>query len=240
MAAVPFAAVLLAGLVTGMTGFGFSVLAVPLLVLVYDPHDVVLTVLCLVPVTSAALLLAPHLHGQVRLRLTGGLSLLSLLGLPLGVVLLQRYDPGLLVPLMGIVITAYAAFGLYSPDEWRLPASLVVPSGVLGGVLASSTGLSGPAVAMYVHGRRLAHDELVATMAAYVATVSLLGLAFLAVQGQLTATALSHVVPLIPCSLLGVALGRWWARRRHQSIERITLQALGLMGLWTLLRAIFG
>ena len=49
-----------AGFLTGMTGFGFSALSVPLLLLIYPPHDVVVMALCLVPLTSALLLLTPH------------------------------------------------------------------------------------------------------------------------------------------------------------------------------------
>ena len=55
----------LAGFLTGMTGFGFSVLSVPLLLLIYPPHDVVVMALCLVPLTSALLLLTPHLRGKL-------------------------------------------------------------------------------------------------------------------------------------------------------------------------------
>ena len=237
---LPFVVVLIAGFMTGMTGFGFSVLAVPLLVLTYSPHDVVIIVLCLVPVTSVALLLAPHLRGRVNVRLSSGLSALSVVGLPIGVWLFRRYDPAVLTVLMGAVILGFAVFNLYSAQEWRLPRSLVIPSGILGGLLATSTGLSGPAVAMYVHGRRLDHDQLVATMATYVGVVSLLGLGWLGVQGQVTSAALVGVLPLVPTSLIGVALGCWWSKKNHRAIERVALQALGAMGLWTLVRAFFG
>ena len=44
--------VVLAGVLTGVTGFGFSVLSVPLLLLVFDAHEVVVIALSLVPLTS--------------------------------------------------------------------------------------------------------------------------------------------------------------------------------------------
>ncbi len=239
MALLPFAAVLMAGVMTGMTGFGFSVLAVPLLVLAYGPHDVVIIVLCLVPITSAVLVLSPHLSGRVDLGLCARLTGWSVLGLPVGAFMFSRYESSLLSAIMGVVILAYAVASLAS-RQWRVPRILMVPSGVLGGLLATSTGLSGPAVAMYVHGRRMHHDRLVATMAGYVGAISLLGLAWLAVQGQVTSTTLAYVAPLAPIAAGGVLVGRWWARRKHSTIERIALQALALMGAWTVVRALVG
>jgi uncharacterized protein len=238
MLVVALGVVLTAGVMTGMTGFGFSVLSVPLLIPVYRPHEVVVIVLCLVPITSLMLLLTPHLRGRIRVRMCGELSALSLLGLPIGVLFFRHFGSFWLTILIALILIGFAVISLFSPAEWQLPGSMVVPSGILGGLLATSTGLSGPAVAIYVHGRRLAHDELVATMAAYVGLVSVLGLAVLAFEGQIPSGPLRHVLPLTPAALLGVGIGRWWARKNHATIERMALVALGLMGCLTLLRVL--
>lgn len=238
--ALPFAVVLIAGFMTGMTGFGFSVLSVPLLVLVYQPHDVVVMALCLVPVTSLALLLSPQLRGALRPRLILPLTVLSIPGLPLGAVLFRYVDSSVLTILIGATLVVFSAFSLYSPTEWRLPRAAIFPSGVGGGLLATSTGLSGPAVAMFVHGQRLKHDEVVATMTAYVALVSLMGLGLMAVEGQITPHPLEQVAWLSPLAIVGVMAGRWWARRNHAVIDRYALQVLGLMGVWSILRGFMG
>lgn len=230
----------LAGLLTGMTGFGFSVLSVPLLLLVYAPPEVVVVALCLVPVTSAFLLLTPTLRGMLEWRLCLALSACSLVGLPIGLWIYHRVDTVWVNGLVGIALIAFAWSGLFGDRTWSARRAWVVPSGILGGILATSTGLSGPAVAMYVHGRRLSNAAQVATMAAYVGIVSILGVALLAVRGEVGAPALELVAWLAPIALVGVAVGRWWADRRHDTIDRITLYALGLMGLWTVGRAVLG
>ena len=238
MSLVPVLVVILSGLMTGTTGFGFSVLSVPLLVLIYRPDEVVVLMLCLVPLTSLVLLLTPGLRTSIRIRLCGVLTLLSAAGLPLGSILFRRFNPSWLMLLIAAVIVGFVASSLYLPDRWRLPRSLVIPSGILGGLLATSTGLSGPAVAMYVHGRRLSHDEVVATMSAYVGLVSALGLGVLGYQGHVTQAALVQVCWLAPFALLGVVVGRWWARRNHVNMDRVALHALGLMGVATLIKVI--
>ena len=229
----------LAGFLTGVTGFGFSVLSVPLLLILYPPHDVVVMALCLVPLTSALLLLTPHLRGLLDRRLCLTLTGFSLIGLPIGLVMFHWFDPVWVSALIGLALVGYAWYGLFADRQWSARHAWPVPSGILGGVLATSTGLSGPAVAMYVHGRRLTNGEQVATMAAYVGLVSLIGLGLLAVRGEVGSAALGRVAWLSPSALAGVAIGRWWASRQHAIIDRVTLIALGATGLWTVARATF-
>ncbi|MFQ6171456.1 TSUP family transporter [Oryzobacter sp. R7] len=235
---VPVLVVVLAGVLTGVTGFGFSVLSVPLLLLVLPPREVVVIALCLVPLTSAVLLLSPSLRGQVRARTVGALTACSVIGLPVGIVVFEHVDPMWVTGLMGVVLAAYAGYGLAGSGRVAVHRHWVVPSGVLGGILATSTGLSGPAVAMYVHGRRVSARQQAATMAAYVGAVSILGLALLTLRGAVACTDLRLVAQIGPAAVAGTLLGRWWAGRRHDLLDRVTLVALGLMGVWTLGRAL--
>ena len=129
---LPVAIVFLAGILTGVTGFGFSVLSVPLLLLVFQPHEVVVIALCLVPVTSAVLLLAPGLRGQVRQRTFGALTAFSVVGLPVGILLFEHFDPMWVTGLMGLVLLGYAAYGLVGAGTIEVRRHWVAPSGILG------------------------------------------------------------------------------------------------------------
>ena len=235
---VPAVIVFLAGILTGVTGFGFSVLSVPLLLLVFQPHEVVVIALCLVPVTSMVLLLAPGLRGQVRQRTVGALTAFSVVGLPVGILLFEHFDPMWVTGLMGLVLLGYAAYGLVGSGTVTLRNHWVAPSGILGGILATSTGLSGPAVAMYVHGRRVSAREQTATKSAYVAAISVLGLGLLALRGAVSAGDLQEVARLAGGAVAGTLLGRWWASKRHDTLDRVILVALGSMGVWTFGRSV--
>lgn len=230
--------VLLAGLMTGLTGFGFSTLSVPLLLLVLDPRDVVIAALTLAAIASVVLLRAPALRGRARLPLSGHLAAMSVVGMPVGLYIFQNYDTRVLALLMGVVIVGYAVTALATTGSWRLPHGMLWPSGFLGGVLASSTGLSGPAVVMFVHGRRLPEDELVATMSSYVAIVSALGLALLWAQGEVSAASMGRVLPLIPGTVLGVVIGRLLGIRHQRVLEKVVLYALAAMGGWTVISSL--
>ncbi|UAL31427.1 sulfite exporter TauE/SafE family protein [Nocardioides rotundus] len=235
-------AVLLAGALTGLTGFGFSVVAVPLLLPVYSPHDVVVIALVLVPVTSAVLLAMPHLRGTVNHRTVAYLTGWSLIGLPVGIALFERFDPVWVTGLMGLTLITYAFYAYFGPEDWTVPDSWLVPSGLLGGLLATSTGLSGPAVAMYVHGRRMTATAQLTTMAAYVAVISLLGFGLLTARGAVGAAALHQLLVLAPVAVLGTVAGLWlrqhMAARGDHVVERLTLVLMAAMGLWTVGRVV--
>lgn len=237
-----FVVVTAAGVLTGVTGFGFSVLSVPLLLLLYPPHDVVVIALILVPLTSVVLLAMPHLRGNAQVRIVAALSLFSLVGLPFGLLLFERFDPIWVTGLMGLTLLGYAVYALFGPEEWSLHHNWLPPSGLLGGLLATSTGLSGPAVAMYVHGRRLSAAEQLTTMAAYVGAISVVGVALLAARGAVSAPALVTVAQLVPFAIAGTAAGavisRRYAAKGDHVIEKVTLVLLALMGVWTLGRVV--
>jgi hypothetical protein len=91
---------------------------------------------------------------------------------------------------------------------------------------------------MYVHGRRVSARQQTATMSAYVGAISVLGLGLLAMRGAVSGDDLQHVVRLAGGAVAGTLLGRWWASRRHDTLERVTLVALALMGIWTLGRSV--
>lgn len=236
---LPSLIVVLAGIMTGLTGFGFSVLSVPLLLLLFEPHQVVVIALCLVPVTSTILLLTPDLRGRARVRTAAALTGFSVIGLPFGLLLFEHFDPLWVTGLMGLVLVAYVGVALWGDgaNSRAVRRHWVAPSGILGGVLATSTGLSGPAVAMYVHGRRLSAQEQTATMAAYVGVISVLGLGMLAARGAVSIADLQLVLKLTLAAVAGTLVGRWWAVRQHETIEWMTLGALGVMGVWTLGRS---
>lgn len=231
-----------AGLLTGLTGFGFSVLSVPLLVLLIKPQQVVVIALILVPVTSLVLLLTPGHRGKFRVRTVVALTAFSALGLPIGLVLFEYFDPDLILGLMGLTLIAYALYGLLAKARAALDHVWLAPSGFLGGILATSTGLSGPAVAMYVHGRRLSSIEQLTTMSAYVGATSVLGIALLAARGGITGHELALSAKLAPIAaagtLIGIGTGRRWAARSERVLDWVTLVALGLMGSWTAVRVL--
>jgi hypothetical protein len=75
-------------------------------------------------------------------------------------------------------------------------------------------------------------------MSAYVGAISILGLGLLAVRGAVSGDDLLRVLELAGSAVVGTLLGRWWASRRHEGLDRVILVALALMGIWTVGRTV--
>jgi len=227
-----FAIVLTAAITTGVTGFGFNLISVPLLALYLDARAAVVVSLVL-GVVASTLMLLPN---EVRRHIDGRLALLlfgfSLLGLPIGVLLFTRASPSLLKLAIGLITVAYAAPLLWSN---RAPSGghiyLGAAAGFVGGVLASSTGLSGPPAIVFAHSKGLEPMALRATMAAYVLLVTLVTLPLLAMSGWLSTGKLDSTLPLIPAVFVGILVGRALFNRLPIHIfHRIVVYSLVVMG----------
>ncbi|HEV8307231.1 MAG TPA: sulfite exporter TauE/SafE family protein [Methylomirabilota bacterium] len=232
--------VLAAGLMAGITGFGFNLLSVPLLVLLYEPHVAVVISLCLGLIVSGALLTSSRVRRQVDTRLTTVLFVSSLFGLPLGVWVFQASSPAALKVGVGAVTVVYALVAL-AGSRFRLTGEryLGASAGFVSGLLATSTGLSGPPAILFVHSRELAPADLRATLAAYVFLVTLAGLPLLWAISAVPAATVLPFIPLAPIALVGLGLGRWVFRRIGSGLfDRLVVGGLFAMGLLNLLTAV--
>lgn len=227
-----------AGCMNGLTGFGFGVVAAPLLLLVQPADWVVPVVLALTPLTGLALLAPASARRAVDRALATRLTTASAVGLPIGFLLLMTLDTSVIAIVIGVIIIGYALWQLSGRTMSRVGDSWLIPFGLVGGALSTSTGLNGPAVALAVGSRRLPHPAVLATMSAYVTAVSLLSLLALAVAGRLEASTMIAALPLLPAALAGVLTGRWWQRHTVHRQERQALLALVLMGVLTVVRAV--
>ena len=226
-----------AGVLTGLTGFGFSVFAVPLLLLVLPAQHVVVVALALVVATSVVLLLSRELRAAVDLRTALGLWALSLAGLPLGALIMQAVDANWVVALTGAVLLGYAVWRLRATGAGGGGLGWMITCGLLGGALTTSTGLNGPAVAMYVSGQARTPEQQVATMAVYVGGISACGFVLLMASGQVSADLATPLPALGVASVVGTILGRWVGARAAHKLDRLTLLLLAAMGLWCLVRS---
>ena len=219
-------------LTTGLTGFGFNLVSVPLLALYLEPRTAVVISL-LLGVAASAILLIP---GETRREVDTKLALLlfgsSVVGLPLGVALFTHASPNLLKAGIGVITLAYALPLLWTRRfRLSLQPGYGVVAGFMGGVLASSTGLSGPPAIVFVHSRNLEPARMRATLALYVLLVTIATLPLLWYAGWLSTSRTAPVLPLIPAAVVGVVAGRLLFRRLPAgAFHTIVVAALLLMG----------
>ncbi len=240
---VALGAVAGAGVVTGLTGFGFALVSVPLLMLVMDPAAVVATVLLIGQVTSAVNALTARRH--VDGRMLRALIPSAVVGMVAGSFVLRWLDPTALKLAAAALVVAFTALLASRARAWREPGRGVKAAvGAASGVLTTSVGLSGPPVVLLTSAAMPDKHRSRATLASYFALTSPVGLATLLAQGSVPAHAWGAAAVLLPVALAGRAVGSLLHRRTPLGLFRaLTLgitMAAGLGGMAAALASLLG
>ncbi|MGH3353018.1 MAG: sulfite exporter TauE/SafE family protein [Nocardioides sp.] len=176
---------LLAAVAQAVSGFGSALVAVPLLALAVGPTTAV------VAATMMSLLLSAgawrHERAHVDVRLARTLTLAGVLGMPLGLVVLARFDDRSLTVLIAAAVLVTVIL------LWR---NLPLPSGgkslwfagATSGLLLTSTGMNGPPLVLSLQSAGLAARRFRATLQAVFCSQGVVAVATFAVTGHLHAT----------------------------------------------------
>jgi uncharacterized membrane protein YfcA len=200
-------AVTLAYLVFGATGFGSSIVSVPVLAHVLPLAFVVplITAVDLGAVATAAM----RQWRDAVWRELGRLLLPAALGIALGSTVLVRLPRELALVSLGVFVIAYAAYTLAGTRAWRaVRTRWAVPAGIAGGVFSALFGTGGPIYMAYLASRIEESKQLRATSSLMVGiAVVMRAVAFALTPLWLQPGMPGLVVLLVPCMLAGYALG---------------------------------
>lgn len=233
-----FGIVAIAAAVQAITGFGFALLAVPLLALAMPINTAVVvgSIASLAMSMVTALLDRDH----VQWRTAWFIVAVAVLAMPLGLYLLIALPAAALTALVGVTVLVSTILVWRRPTlrEGRFTLSAI---GLLAGVLTTATGTNGPPLVAAFQSLGYGKREFRATIAAVFVGCGVASIGFFAYGGELTALAVKACIVGIPGGFLG-----WWAgdhvfRRLDIRVFRVVvLMALVAASLVTLIRAITG
>ncbi|EOC99586.1 sulfite exporter TauE/SafE family protein [Caldisalinibacter kiritimatiensis] len=146
---VAFIVILLAGMVQGLTSFGFSLLSVPILS-IFLPLKIIVPVLIVLSFALNSVIFY-KVKEYVKLRKIVYLVVFGILATPLGTYLLLFIDEKLLQIGVGVIVTFTAVmfwlgYKVTIKNE-KISLSLV---GIMSGLLNGSVSLSGPPVIVFL------------------------------------------------------------------------------------------
>jgi uncharacterized protein len=225
-----------------MTGFGYALISVPLLLLIYEPEMVValtLSVGLLISVIVVVSALGDLDRRLMMLLLPGGF-----VGLVAGSLLLRVVDPTILKILAGALVSAYSIlmFRGYQPSGMGSSRAATL-AGFASGTLATSTGIGGPPIVILFTARQLSKNAFRVTIAAYFVATGLIGLAILMAGGTIGEREVVMTAILTPPAALGVFVGTRLAGRLtaegFRSLTLVLLLLTGVMGVGTALIALW-
>lgn len=201
--------VFLATLIRSTLGFGEALVAVPLLAL-RTPVTVAAPLAVMVSVVVAGVVVAQDWK-RVEFRSAGGLLLASLVGIPLGILVLARADEHVTRSVLGAIIVAFSLYSLagrsrvhLAQDHW----GWLLGCGFLSGILGGAYGMNGPPIAIYGALRKWSPQQFRATLQGYFLPASLLGLSGYFFLGLCGWEVMRYFFLSLPGAIVAILLGR--------------------------------
>ena len=224
----------------GVTGFGYSLVATPLLLLLgFDLPFVVTVNLALACITRMPV--AYRFRADLNARRATGLIAGSVPGLWLGALVLTTVSEAAIKVAAGLVVMLCAILlwrALSAPAPKPIPGAPVV-AGFAGGFLGTSASLLGAAPVLLLARDKAAPRSQIADLAVYFVVSNAIGLAILTAVGGLETDALYPAFLLwLPGSIAGNWLGTIIGPRLPEiQFRKITLAVVFATGAVTALAA---
>jgi uncharacterized membrane protein YfcA len=223
----------LAGLVQGMTGFAFAIVALSFWAWTLQPEVAApLTVLCALTgqLTTLFQVRRGFEWGRIAPFVIGGVF-----GVPMGVFVLHNVDPVRFRLVLGVLFLAYGAYGLAAPESPKLKwggRALDAVVGGIGGALGGLGGISGSVPAIWTQTRGFKRDLRRAIMQVYNIAMHCVTLTIYwqthslnATSGKLYAIA---VAPMLVASVYGARLYKRFSERGFAKLVLAAIAASGL------------
>lgn len=218
------AVVAVASFAQSLAGFGFGLLAVPLMSIMVVPHDavVVATVIGAVSTTVQALIDRESCEWAVARRM----SLAAYLGMPLGLFVFAVVSESALRITLGVVVilaTVVLARGLSFHGRSR---AMDFSMGWLSGVLSTSTSTNGPPLVFLMQARGMPAQSFRSTINTVFALSNIGAITLFAATGHVTADGLVAALATLPVLAVSLRLGYALRPRVRQETFRVLVLAL--------------
>ena len=190
----------------------------------------------LVSITIAGIVVVQD-WAKIHLRSAGWLVLSTLLGIPLGVLLLTSSHQRVVKGSLGVILIAFSIYSMVGRTPLELKhdsRGWLLACGFFAGVMGGAYGMNGPPLVIYGAMRRWSAQHFRATLQGYFLPASIIGMAGYWAAGLWTPAVTHYYLLSLPLTLLGVFLGRVINHRLHGEVF-LKYIYLGLAGIGALL-----
>jgi uncharacterized membrane protein YfcA len=232
--------VFFATLIRSAVGFGEALIAVPLLAL-FIPVELAAPLAVLVSITVAGVIVMQDWN-KIEARSAAWLILSTLLGIPLGLLLLKLVAEPLVKAILAVVIITFSTYCLRSRRALELKNDrLAWAFGFAAGILGGAYGMNGPPLVIYGSLRRWSPQHFRATLQGYFLPASLVGMCGYWLTGLWVPAVTWFFLLSLPFALVAIFLGRIVNQRLKGHRFLIVVHfGLILVGAALLAQALFG
>jgi len=210
--------ILLASILQTSTGFGFSIMATPFLLLLFDPREAIQLNLVLSLFISIALIL--NIRKDVNWAIFRRFVIGSFLGLPLGISIFLLLDMTLLKLVVSFLIISLTILLILN---WRTRQTVHRDFfvGGLSGILTTSMGMPGPPLLLYFSGTNTDKATLRATTLAFYLFIYLASLIFQTMFAGSSIDMWLLSLKALPIVIVGLIFGQLLYNRIDQRMFQI-------------------
>jgi uncharacterized membrane protein YfcA len=223
---------LLASFVSGTVGFGFALVAVPLLSVLATPGFAVPFALLSGYIINLVLLVKFKEHIQVEklFPLLAG----ALPGIPLGVYLLSHLGGNSIKTMVGGILIVFSLWKLIgrSDEGCSIPRTWAYLTGFSSGLLAGATAMSGPPLLIYLSLSRWEKNISRATLQSFFLVTDAWSIIALSLAGLITSEMAWSSVMYLPAVMAGGATGYFLFKKLNLSLfYKLVLYLLLITGM---------
>jgi uncharacterized membrane protein YfcA len=226
--------IFLAAIVRGFAGFGFSLLTITALSIIYPPAEIVPSIFMLE--VAASINLLPGIWKDIHWRSLLPLTLGCLIATPIGVWLLANVPPvpmqlAISVFVLAAVFLMWKGFALKSMPGRATSTAVGAASGLANGAF----GIGGPPVVLFYFASPAGNIAGRASMIAFFIATDVIGLANQSVHGLITWATIVNAAAYLPALLAGV----WVGSQGFKKVDPVLFRKIVLIVLAALAVLIF-
>jgi len=222
----------------GLTGFGFSILAVPLITLFISPKTAVPILILYSIIINLVVLYSSRKH--IDLRKIWILLIAGIAGLPLGTHLLVILDGYVLKIFIGILIMIFGTLLLLGFRRKLVYEKIsMLPIGLISGILSGSISTGGPPIIIFLSNKQLEKQTFRGNLALYFLTLNVFTIPLYFFNGLFTKQVMNYSLTFLPGLIAGVIIGSLLSHKvKENHFRKLTLIILIFMGLLSIISGV--
>lgn len=200
--------VIFASLLKGITGFGFALVSLPLLMIWYSPKELIPILLMCNLISSTLIILqkkeTPLITKEFKTLIAyGGLFTL------LGVVTLKSLSEGVLIKFMGVFFIALTLLAMFKKNiRFKLSNWSYKVGGAIIGFTTGSLSISGPPLVLFLNMAKVNNQEFREIFAWFNTVSAFIAVLGFAHVGMISKGSLLTVLAIVPILLIGTIIGK--------------------------------
>jgi uncharacterized protein len=229
--------IFLAAIVRGFSGFGFSLLAISALSLVYTPAEIVPSIFMLE--LAASLNLLPSIWKDIHWKSLGPLTLGCFVATPVGVWFLANVPAAPMQIALAIFVLVATVLLWWGFALKTMPGKIgSTLAGAASGLSNGAFGIGGPPVILFYFASPAGAVAGRASLTAFFLATDVIGLANQSVHGLVTWDAAWRALIYLPALLVGIWIGaRSFKGTDPEKFRKLVLALLALLALVILAKA---